>query len=88
MMGIGDDTLPMALQMLPDTVEYIFLNGNAGITTLPDDIFLDNLIRPEVLQAVYMNDCSIALIGEAAFNGLPALKVRVYFMSFLERPNS
>jgi hypothetical protein len=85
MMGIGEDTLPMALQMLPDTVEYIFLNGNAGITTLPDDIFLDNLMCPEILQAVYMNDCSIALIGEAAFNGLPAIKVRVYFMSFLER---
>ena len=72
---ITDGNIAAALALLPDTIEVIFLNGNEDITDLPDDVFVNNLKNPAIIQALYLNDCSITNIAEFAFRGLPELKI-------------
>ena len=74
--GITDDTLGDVLNSLPDTVEIIFMNGNTGITTIPDGAF-DGYGFTENLQAIYLNDCAITSIGGDALKGLHSLKIFV-----------
>lgn len=72
---ITDDNFEDALAMLPDTIEIIFMNGNDGITKLGANVVADNLQNPEILQALYFNDCAIDTVHEDALRGLPALKI-------------
>ena len=77
--GITDEILGDVLNSLPDTVEIIFMNGNIGITAIPDGAF-DGYGFTENLQAIYLNDCAITSIGGDALKGLRSLKI---FVSYL-----
>ena len=77
--GITDANIEAALGLIPPTVEVIFLNGNPGITTLPDNLF-SGYGFSDKLQAIYVNGCSILSIGDYALYGLPELKIFVSFV--------
>mmetsp|Transcript_1545 Transcript_1545/g.2839 ORF Transcript_1545/g.2839 Transcript_1545/m.2839 type:complete len:483 (-) Transcript_1545:1061-2509(-) len=72
--GVTGDNLGLVLQMLPSTIEIIFLSGN-DINDLEEDIFLDNLVNPSIVQAIYLNDCNLQTLHPNSLNGLPDLKV-------------
>jgi Leucine-rich repeat (LRR) protein len=74
-MYITDATLPYALQLIPDTVKILFLNGNTAITSLPGNVFADNLKNPSSLQSLIMDECNISSIDADAFVGLSGLEV-------------
>jgi len=79
--GIDDRTLPLALALIPFETEIIILNNNVGkrdsqgrivgtgITSLPDQIFR-NLLCPECIEAVIIDDGAIATLGSSAFAAL------------------
>jgi hypothetical protein len=80
--NLDDESFVQALQFLPATVQIIFMSGNPtitdgslGITKLTEDIFKANLKSPSTVQAIYLNDNSIADIHENALRGLVNLKI-------------
>ena len=80
--NLDDASFVQALKFLPATVQIIFMSGNPtitdgslGITKLTEDIFKANLKSPSSVQAIYLNDNSIADIHENALRGLVNLKI-------------
>ena len=72
--GLDDALLPSALQMLPSTIEFLFLNENEGLHELKSGIF-ENMPNPSGLKALYFDDSNITTIDEDAFWPLENLQV-------------
>lgn len=81
--GIDDVTLPVALALLPGTVEVIILNNNvgfngddptSGITRFDDGTF-NNLLCPTCIRALICDQGNLATIAAGAFAPLINLEM-------------
>ena len=73
--GITDANLADALQMMPGSVEVLFLSGNVGITNIGGAIFKNNLKKPENLKALLANDLDISSLPSDTLEGLSGLQI-------------
>jgi len=71
---ITDGTISGMLQMLPSSVEILFMTDNTHISALPDGVF-ENLKSPSTLKALYLDSCNIDTVSEDSFRSLSSLEI-------------